>query len=96
MPKIQLFKDTHPLVNGINPQSTIEETIQAVFLDSSEENKVQRARGMLGDIATTLSDDQIGTIIAQFEFLVGCWLDCYERKLFEGKTLKEVLKSNLP
>lgn len=74
-----------------NPQAAIENTLNNIFPKKSEENKAGRARKLLGETAKTLSDEQIETIVTEFQFLIETWLDEYEREVFKGLTLKEVI-----
>jgi len=74
-----------------NPQSSIEKALNTIFPQQSEEDKVIRMRKALGETAKTLSDPQVETIITEFQFLIDTWLDEYEKEVFGGMTLKEVL-----
>lgn len=59
--------------------------------DTLEKSKIQKVRSLLGGAVSEMSDEQLETFIAQCEYLLNCWLDEYERKIFQGKTLKELL-----
>ena len=63
-----------------------------MFPSQTEENKIQRARSILGEKANQVTDEEIETALTQFEFLANCWLDEFEREIFDGKTLQETLK----
>ncbi len=86
-PDIQLLRNP----NETSPQRTIENALESL-LPEFEETKMQKARGLLGKTGRKLTDDQLEVVVAQFEYLVGCWLDSYERELFDGKTLKDIIK----
>lgn len=77
------------------PKSThhasLEDAIKSVIPDQAEENKVLRMRKHLGKTAESLSDAQVETIMTEFQFLIDTWLDEYEKDVFNGQTLKEVL-----
>lgn len=73
------------------PHVSLEEAIKSVIPDQSEENKVLRTRKHLGKIAENLSDAHVETIISEFQFLIDTWMDEYEKEVFSGQTLKEVL-----
>lgn len=59
--------------------------------DTLEKSKIQKVRILLGSAVSEMSDEQLETFTAQCEYLLNCWLDEYERKIFAGKTLKELL-----
>ncbi len=52
--------------------------------------EIEEARKILGKTAKDLSDDQIRDVIANFDFLASSWLNDYEKKIFNGKTLAEM------
>lgn len=74
-----------------NPQAVIENALNNIFPQQSEENKITRTRRILGQTAQTLTDRQIETIVVEFQFLIDSWLDEFERHVFNGMTLKEML-----
>lgn len=74
-----------------NPQTSLEQAINAVFPQTSEESNIIRTRRILGKNAYSLSDEQIETIVAEFQFLANTWLDEFEKEIFKGLTLKQVL-----
>lgn len=76
-----------------NPHATIESAINTIFPAQSEENNFTRTRKYLGETAKSLTDEQIESVYAQFQFLIDSWLDEYEKEVFSGKTLKEVLNA---
>ena len=74
-----------------NPQTNLENVLNSMFPSQQEENNITRARNHLGESARAFSDERIQTIAAEFQFLIDTWLDEYEREVFKGMTLKEVL-----
>jgi len=48
-------------------------------------------RKALGETAKSLPDEQIETITTEFQFLIDSWMDDFEKEVFSGQTLKEVL-----
>ena len=67
-------------------------SLNTILPQASEQTTTQKTRQILGEVANELSDEQLETYTVQFEYLVGCWLDVFEKNLFDGKTLKELLK----
>lgn len=56
-----------------------------------DEKDIQKAKEVLGKLADEFSDIQLKGIVAEFQFLAESWLDDFERKIFKGLTLKELL-----
>lgn len=75
---------THPL-------ASLESTLNSILPQQIEDTNVIRTKRILGETATSLSDEQIECVIAQFQFLINSWLDEFEQDVFNGMTLKEVL-----
>ncbi len=66
-------------------------SIHEMFPEQShEDNTVLRARGILGDKYTT---EEVKSMLASYEYLINVWLEEYERKIFDKKTLKELLRN---
>ena len=63
-------------------------TLDSILPTEQEENKLQRARRILGDLATDIPDDVLEVHLVKFQYLVDCWLDSFEKQAFSGKTLK--------
>ena len=53
--------------------------------------KLEKAREILGELAVGLSDEELKTIVTEIQFLTDSWLDEFERGIFAGKTLNELL-----
>lgn len=70
----------------------LENTLSNIFPTTREENNLQRARRMLGDIAASLSDSELETFLTEFEYLLDSWMDEFEKKIFDNKTLIQLLK----
>lgn len=74
-----------------HPLKPLEDALKGIFPQDIEENTINKTRRLLGDKAKTLSDEQIHCIATEFQFLINTWLDEFEKDLFSGMTLKEVL-----
>ncbi len=88
-----------PLTNSINFIQTprgVYDQINQNFLEQDEKQKtIQEARDILGKSAEELTDDQVYDLVNEIQYLVDTWLEEYEQKIFEGKTLKELLQLNV-
>ena len=66
--------------------------INRLFTNQDEQEKaIREARGILGEPAKELTDDQVNDLVKEMQFLVDSWLEEYERQTFDGKTLNELL-----
>lgn len=63
-----------------------------IFPESPEENKVQKARAVLGEIAKDMPDEELAIYITQFQYLLDSWLNEYEKQTFNNLTLQELLR----
>lgn len=52
-----------------------------------------KAKNILGKCAVDLTNKDIQDIISKFENLAECFLDNYEKQIFQGKTLKHLLQN---
>ncbi len=77
---LKYFPQSNMLANSLNE----------MFPEQVHEDKtVQRAKEILGDKYTT---EDIKSMIASFEYLINAWLEEYEKKVFDNRTLKELLQ----
>lgn len=82
-----------PSQSVYNPQKSVEEGLNALFPTYKEESKLQKARRVLGEeIASEVTDEQLEIFLTEVQFLLDSWLDNFERNIFEGLTLKQILK----
>ena len=66
------------------------------FQQQNEGQKtIQEAREILGNEAEGLTDSQVKDLVNEIQYLVYTWIEEYEQKVFDGKTLKELLQINL-
>lgn len=81
----------HPQEITNNPFSDLDKAFKKAFITTPEETAIIKIRRNLGEKAKTFSDEQVLHISYEFQFLINEWLDEYEKDLFNGMTLKEVL-----
>jgi hypothetical protein len=73
-------------------RKSLERTLSNIFPTQKDENNLQRARRILGDLAVSLSDPELETYLVEFEYLIDSWLDEFEKNIFNDKTLMQLLK----
>lgn len=85
-----------PKTSNSNHFVNFEQTLNTLLPETPEQTKLARARQILGENLEAISDEQLETFIAQIEYLMNSWMDSYEKELFDGKTLREIAKTNTP
>lgn len=74
------------------PEEPVSVFLDKLFPEQEYRDKtVKRALGILGDDAGKFSVDEIQTMVAETEYLCEALLDIYEKQIFNGKTLQELL-----
>ena len=80
------------------PQETIPKrlnqniTLDSIFPTRQEETKIAKARRILEEVASDLSDEELEIYLIKFEFLLDTWLDTFEKQILDGKTLNQLLR----
>lgn len=75
-----------------NPQVSLENTLKSIFPEKQVENRLQKARQIMGEAIKELSDEELESFITEFQYLIDAWVDSFEKQVFENKTLKQLLK----
>ena len=79
------------LKSPFDPQASLETTLNRIFPLDTEETKYASAKGKLGETAKIFTDEQVKIMVTDFQYLIEIWLDEFEKEVFSGKTLKELL-----
>jgi len=80
------------LASVVNARQSLESTLERLFSHSPAESRLQQARRIMGQAVDGLSDEQLEVYLTEFQYLINTWLDEYEQFVFQGKTLKEILR----
>lgn len=73
-------------------ENSIEKQLDNLFPEQLREDKtVKRTKELLGNLPGKFSEDEIQTIATEIQYLCETLLDAYERTIFDGKTLNELL-----
>lgn len=75
-----------------NPLNALETELGRIFPVREEESRIQMSRRIMGDIVKDLSDEELDAYLTEFQFLVNTWIDSFEKQVFEGRRLEELLK----
>ena len=73
------------------PQAyTLANSLSKMFPEQvHQDNTVLKAKEILGEKCTV---EEAKSMAAAFEYLVNAWLEEYEKKIFDKKTLEELLR----
>jgi len=74
------------------PTQSLKNSLDELFPEQqTEEKNIKKSKEILGSISDDLTTEQIRDISTEMIFLVENSLDAFERGIFEGLTLKELL-----
>lgn len=59
----------------------------------SQDKEILTVKKILGEKGASMSQEEIKDLIAKVQYLIDSMLNQFERKLYEGKTLQELLSS---
>lgn len=75
-----------------NQTPTISQSLEAIFPEQKQADKrIKVAKDALGSLANQFTETELSDIITEVEYLTESWLDEYERNIFDGLTLQELL-----
>ena len=78
-------------IQQIRPSINIDSSVyKQISCHSNQNSKVKELRKALSNALIDFSDDQLEVLTSQCEYLVGSWLDEFEKLLFGDKTLLEI------
>ena len=96
MTRQQVFLGTERVSSAASnsPLAPIDDALRAIFTTPTQETLLQRTRRIMGDAVTDLSDDELEVYITEFQHLIDYWLDTFEQQIFDGMTLRQILREN--
>ncbi len=74
-----------------SPLQPLSNALEQIFTSQQEENQTLRARRIMGNLVSEIVDEELEIFVTEFQYLIDEWLDCFEKQVFGGKTLKQVL-----
>ena len=72
--------------------ANIDTALQSIFKSTQEETRIQQARRIMGNSVAHLSDEELEICITEFQHILEEWFDDFEYDVFDGQTLKQVLR----
>lgn len=87
----RITQDPEPLTTENIPTS-ITQSLDELFPEQQyDEKRIKKTKEILGPLAKELSAEELNESLSEMQFLVKTWIDEFERKIFDGKTLNELL-----
>jgi len=83
--------ESRPSSSFLHSPKSLEQTLQTLFPEPQEENKLQKARRILGNTVSEISDEQLEVFLTEIQYLLNGFFDHYEKQLFNGMTLRQVV-----
>ena len=75
-----------------NIPKTITKSLDELFPEQQyDEKNLKRVKETLGKLANKFTDGELRDVVAETQYLAETWLDDFERSIFKGSTLKELL-----
>jgi len=80
------------IIHHQNKSKSIKKSLDQLFPEQEyEEKNLQKVKEVLGTVAHEMSLEELKVAVTEVQFLVETWLDDFERGIFNGLTLKELL-----
>ncbi|MDO8570581.1 MAG: hypothetical protein Q7R97_03275 [Candidatus Daviesbacteria bacterium] len=74
------------------PTNALKESLDNLFPEQQYvEKNIQKSKEILGELAGEFTQEQFKDVITEVQFLAESWLDNFEREIFGGLTLQELL-----
>ena len=71
--------------------SELNTTLDPFVSQPNKESQIKKSRRVLGEIASDLSDDDLQIFLTEIQYLINSWFDQYEKQIFKGQTLRQIL-----
>jgi hypothetical protein len=88
------FPAAKQVVQGFSAEhaKALEYGLNAFYGGKQEESRLSQARRILGQSAANLSDEDLEVKVSEFQYLLECWMDTFERSIFSNQTLTQIMK----
>lgn len=93
LPLFELLGQTPSETVKNTPISTsVKKSLDEMFPEQTyEEKEIKRAKAALGSLVDELTPEQLKGKVQELQYLANSWLDDFEREIFNGLTLQELL-----
>ena len=97
-PLVTILDEVTPKTSHVyqsnTPKSSIslKDSLESLFPEQQyDEKNIQSAKKILGSVAENFTTEEVRDIVTEVQYLTNNCLDDFERMIFEGITLKELL-----
>lgn len=94
-PLVEVLDSVNPISppKSTEPVSpTLRQSLDELFPEQQyDEKAIQKAKEILGKTADEFTPEQLRDAVTEIQYLCESWLDDFERHVFQGKTLNELL-----
>lgn len=92
-PLVKVLDTVTPQPTSLQESSpSLKQSLDELFPEQQyDEKNIQKAKEILGKIANELTPDELQDTVIEMQFLASSWLDDFERKIYKGLTLRELL-----
>lgn len=73
------------------PKRSLHTALKEIFPEEKEEALLRLVRKIMGEAVVELSDRELEVYVTKFQYLIDCWMDEFEKEIFNGLTLKQVI-----
>lgn len=73
------------------PKRSLQTALKEIFPEEKEEALLRLVRKIMGESVVELSDRELEVYVTKFQYLIDCWMDEFEKEIFDGLTLKQVI-----
>jgi hypothetical protein len=85
--------DSAPAPSGpVSPISPFQDALGTIFPSAEHDARLQQARRIMADEVAHVSDQDLGAQLTELQYLIDSLMDEFERTVFEGKTLKQLMR----
>ena len=87
-----LESNTSQPIQQKTPALSIKQSLDELFPEQKyEEKNIKKAKEILGNISEELTTEELNDTVVKMQYLCETWMDDFERKIFKGVTLQELL-----
>ncbi|MEN9327777.1 MAG: hypothetical protein RI947_585 [Candidatus Parcubacteria bacterium] len=92
---LNMSEGPKPSANNFNMERhSLDNLLHTLYPENRAEDKeLLKVKQILGEKEKEFTSEQIKDLMTKVQYLVQSWLDEYERQIFKGQTLHELLSS---
>ncbi len=88
-PSLQVFENNGTYTKQIR---STKDTLDLMFPEQLREEKdLLKVKAILGNLTASFTTQELKDIVTEVQYLADSWLDDFERSIFKGVTLQELL-----